>query len=484
MFHPGERVELVHTDDPHTRLRPGDTGTVTRHDQATTGEVVHVAWDDGSRLSMCLDAGDRIRRISTTATPTRPHRSRAGGCLLGELHCDGHRYTAVPVAHPTEPADLIPALRQLWWDKADGEPGRFTNFVLTDAWLVLDPTGHTAAGAGERVEGIGVSDPNPAGPVPIRGDLHHRATEDTQPGWLYLLDHDWEQVLVYEATVHGAWLPHSRHDLAAPPGDPVMIAPLGDAATPAGHAHRWRPATVALPGLDQAWPAEICTLEHRRGLVVARFHPDVFAAVISLADSLHYEPLPDPARPVFRLDSGGLHVTWYPGSGHEQTQYVALDAEGRLVVAGDILPWTLPAETTPPDRSALVNGVPPQVREWVTEAGFHACHPNLAGYPLPLVCAAVTACCPQMTAVIATDTTRFGGPVWLVAPSHALILTPTGHEPALDRVTLPRPLAGSWAGDPPVQVLTADQVAQACAALADAFNTLTRSGLPNPPSST
>lgn len=384
---------------------------------------------------------------------------------------------------------MIPALRHFWWDKAEGEPGRFTNFVLTNHWQVFDPTGGATGwrvagvGDGQPVSGVGVADPRI--PEPVRGDPHQPTTSGTGPGWLYLLDQDWEQVLVYEATVHDGWLPHSRHDLAAPPGDPVMVAPLGDAATPAGHAHRWRPATVALPGLDQTWPAEICTLEHRRGLVVARFHPDVFAAVISLADSLHHDPLPDPALPALRLDSGGLHVTWYPGSGHEQSQQVAPDADGRLVLAPHILPWTLPAEATPvQDRTTLANGVPPQVREWVTEAGFGACHPNLAGYPLPLVCAAVTACCPQMTAVIATDTTRYGGPVWLVAANHALILTPTSHEPAHDRVTLPRPLAGSWAADPPVHVLTADQVAQACAALADGFTTHTRGGPPNPPSST
>ncbi len=29
-FTPGDRVELVATDDPYTRLRPGDRGTVTR----------------------------------------------------------------------------------------------------------------------------------------------------------------------------------------------------------------------------------------------------------------------------------------------------------------------------------------------------------------------------------------------------------------------------------------------------------------------
>jgi hypothetical protein len=88
------------------------------------------------------------------------------------------------------------------------------------------------------VPGIGVSDPNPTGPVPVHGDLHQPATQDTRPGWLYPLEHHWEQVLVYETTVHNRWLPHSRHDLAAPPGDPVRPAPLGEAATTAGPAHR------------------------------------------------------------------------------------------------------------------------------------------------------------------------------------------------------------------------------------------------------
>lgn len=55
-FQPGDRVALVHTDDPHTRLRPGARGEVVR---ATPGQV-QVRWDDGSTLSMLLDEGDRI----------------------------------------------------------------------------------------------------------------------------------------------------------------------------------------------------------------------------------------------------------------------------------------------------------------------------------------------------------------------------------------------------------------------------------------
>jgi hypothetical protein len=47
----GDRITLISTNDPATRLRPGDQGTVTR---VTTGPYgsVGVRWDDGSGLSL------------------------------------------------------------------------------------------------------------------------------------------------------------------------------------------------------------------------------------------------------------------------------------------------------------------------------------------------------------------------------------------------------------------------------------------------
>jgi hypothetical protein len=61
IFQPGQRVELVHTSDPHTRLRYGARGSVVRHNSATG--TVDITWDDGSRLSMCPDTGDHIRLL-------------------------------------------------------------------------------------------------------------------------------------------------------------------------------------------------------------------------------------------------------------------------------------------------------------------------------------------------------------------------------------------------------------------------------------
>ena len=57
----GDRIVLVLTNDPHTRLVPGTTGTVTSYD-ARLGQLA-VAWDDGSTLAMLLHDGDQVRPL-------------------------------------------------------------------------------------------------------------------------------------------------------------------------------------------------------------------------------------------------------------------------------------------------------------------------------------------------------------------------------------------------------------------------------------
>ena len=61
-FQRGDRVALEYTDDPHTRLRPGDEGTVTRYDPEP-GQL-NVRWDSGSTLSMLLNGGDQVRLVT------------------------------------------------------------------------------------------------------------------------------------------------------------------------------------------------------------------------------------------------------------------------------------------------------------------------------------------------------------------------------------------------------------------------------------
>jgi hypothetical protein len=71
-FTPGDRVELVATNDPYTRLRPGDRGTVTS--VADRPEpTIDIAWDNGSTLAILPDAGDRVRLlIRDDADPPPP----------------------------------------------------------------------------------------------------------------------------------------------------------------------------------------------------------------------------------------------------------------------------------------------------------------------------------------------------------------------------------------------------------------------------
>ena len=49
MVEEGDRLKLIFTDDPYTRLKPGDQGTVLFVDDLGT---VHVNWDNGSNLGL------------------------------------------------------------------------------------------------------------------------------------------------------------------------------------------------------------------------------------------------------------------------------------------------------------------------------------------------------------------------------------------------------------------------------------------------
>ena len=53
----GTRVELVSMDDPYSKLKPGDRGTVDHVDDTAT---VHVSWDFGSGLGVVYGE-DEIR---------------------------------------------------------------------------------------------------------------------------------------------------------------------------------------------------------------------------------------------------------------------------------------------------------------------------------------------------------------------------------------------------------------------------------------
>ena len=59
-YQPGCRVELVSMNDPYTKLKPGDRGTVRSVDDIGT---VFVSWDNGSGLGVAYGA-DEINLVS------------------------------------------------------------------------------------------------------------------------------------------------------------------------------------------------------------------------------------------------------------------------------------------------------------------------------------------------------------------------------------------------------------------------------------
>lgn len=56
----GKRVELDYTDDPYTNLVRGQRGTVDFIDDMGT---IFVRWENGSRLGLITEAGDRYRVV-------------------------------------------------------------------------------------------------------------------------------------------------------------------------------------------------------------------------------------------------------------------------------------------------------------------------------------------------------------------------------------------------------------------------------------
>lgn len=96
IYQPRQRIALVFTNDPYTRLRPGDTGTVVEHNVDL--QSVDIDWDNGSNLAMCLDAGDRIALAAVDSRAT----DRSG-------HPDAGPDAAVPPPHASSSGPVGPA---------------------------------------------------------------------------------------------------------------------------------------------------------------------------------------------------------------------------------------------------------------------------------------------------------------------------------------------------------------------------------------
>jgi hypothetical protein len=109
VYRPGQRIYLVRTDDPYTELRPGDLGTVQRHDPVTSR--VDIAWDNGSSLSMLLDRGDRITPAGD-ADGTHPV---AASTVAADGEAPTPRRRAAPLAAATASGTAAGRSAADWW---------------------------------------------------------------------------------------------------------------------------------------------------------------------------------------------------------------------------------------------------------------------------------------------------------------------------------------------------------------------------------
>ena len=103
LYQPGQRVALVRTDDPDTRLCPGDEGTVTRWDPAQ-GQL-HIRWDSGSTLSMLPAEGDQVRILAPAAGDDSTEAGDRLAARAGELGRAAGRAAGIGVFDGNTPAE-------------------------------------------------------------------------------------------------------------------------------------------------------------------------------------------------------------------------------------------------------------------------------------------------------------------------------------------------------------------------------------------
>ncbi len=58
-YQTGTRIELINTDDPYTKLKCGDKGSVDFVDDI--GQI-HIIWDSGSRLAL-IPGKDQFKKL-------------------------------------------------------------------------------------------------------------------------------------------------------------------------------------------------------------------------------------------------------------------------------------------------------------------------------------------------------------------------------------------------------------------------------------
>lgn len=86
----GERLRMVHCADPYAPILPGTKGTIDYIDDMNT---LHMSWDNGRTLGVCLDE-DVVEKIPFEREYRSFHRTAAPECA-DEAAFDAHREKAL-----------------------------------------------------------------------------------------------------------------------------------------------------------------------------------------------------------------------------------------------------------------------------------------------------------------------------------------------------------------------------------------------------
>jgi hypothetical protein len=265
--------------------------------------------------------------------------------LVGAIDAGGS-FTARYLRWSGPPDVIVPTLRAIWVRTFGCDTAATVSALLGNDWSELcelcPHRGYDRAAV--RVDGVGHAVPATDARPATRGRADTDARTNYHLEWLFLIDPATDQVLVYEATVHGRWLPHSRHPLD--PDQPAAVLGCGGHATDGHHgvpAHVSPPTSAPGDGSERiTYAAEVCTGPHPEGYVVARFDKDVAAQIV--ADTAQHSW--GTWWPQLRYDGTEFDLVW--SQGQEARLRVVRDIDGRLLIGAYLLPWRRVGP--PPDR--------------------------------------------------------------------------------------------------------------------------------------
>ena len=133
----GARVQLIHMDDPFSKLKEGDEGTISHIDDTGT---VHVKWDNGSSLGLIPEV-DTYRVLNESENEYKPFpkgedRNQAIGDRNARLYQQGEeRMVSEEGSEATETDENGEEIEEI--DPYDGKERRFRVSVYFDVHVQM-----------------------------------------------------------------------------------------------------------------------------------------------------------------------------------------------------------------------------------------------------------------------------------------------------------------------------------------------------------